>query len=78
MDIAQTVMKYITEHGVICIAGFSYGSRGAADSVPYGIGWILRSKPLQAGFSYLEVPPSLIKTFPNLFYRPAFFYEFFA
>jgi crossover junction endodeoxyribonuclease RuvC len=63
MDIAKTVMKYITEHDVICIEGFSYSSRGAAVSVQYGIGWILRAELIKAGLSYYEVPPSSVKKF---------------
>lgn len=63
MDIAKTVMKYITEHYVICIEGFSYSSKGSAVSVQYGIGWILRAELLQAGFSYYEVPPTVVKKF---------------
>lgn len=63
MDIAKTVMKYITERDVICIEGFSYSSKGSAVSVQYGIGWILRSELIRAGFSYYEVPPSSVKKF---------------
>lgn len=63
IEIAKTVMNYVTKNDVICIEGFSYGSRGAAVSVQYGIGWILRSELLQAGFSYYEVPPSSVKKF---------------
>ncbi|WP_017435123.1 RuvC family protein [Saccharococcus caldoxylosilyticus] len=63
IEIAKTVMSHITEHDVICIEGFSYGSRGAAVSVQYGIGWILRSELIKAGLSYFEVPPSSVKKF---------------
>jgi crossover junction endodeoxyribonuclease RuvC len=63
IEIARTVLSYITEDDVICIEGFSYSSRGAAVSVQYGIGWILRYELLQAGFSYYEVPPSSVKKF---------------
>lgn len=63
MDIAKTVMKYITDHDVICIEGFSYSSRGAAVSVQYGIGWILRSELIKAGLNYYDVPPSSVKKF---------------
>jgi crossover junction endodeoxyribonuclease RuvC len=63
MDIAKTVMKYITEHDVICIEGFSYSSRGAGVSVQYGIGWILRAELIKAGLNYYEVPPSSVKKF---------------
>jgi crossover junction endodeoxyribonuclease RuvC len=63
MDIAKTVMKYITEHDVICIEGFSYSSKGSAVSVQYGIGWILRSELIKVGLSYYEVPPSSVKKF---------------
>lgn len=63
IEIAKTVMNYVTENDVICIEGFSYGSRGAAVSVQYGIGWILRSELIKAGLNYYEVPPSSVKKF---------------
>jgi crossover junction endodeoxyribonuclease RuvC len=63
MDIAKKVMKYITEHDVICIEGFSYSSKGSAVSVQYGIGWILRSELIRAGLNYHDVPPSSVKKF---------------
>ncbi|WP_199427088.1 crossover junction endodeoxyribonuclease RuvC [Thermaerobacillus caldiproteolyticus] len=63
MDIAKKVRKYITEHDVICIEGFSYNSKGSAVSVQYGIGWILRSELIRAGLNYHDVPPSSVKKF---------------
>jgi crossover junction endodeoxyribonuclease RuvC len=63
MDIVETIMSHITNQDVICIEGFSYSSRGAAVSVQYGIGWILRSELIKAGLSYYEVPPSSVKKF---------------
>jgi crossover junction endodeoxyribonuclease RuvC len=63
MDIAQTVMKYVTEHDVICIEGFSYNSKGSAVSVQYGIGWLLRSELIRAGFNYYDVSPTVVKKF---------------
>jgi crossover junction endodeoxyribonuclease RuvC len=63
MDIAKKVRKYITEYDVICIEGFSYNSKGSAVSVQYGIGWILRSELIRAGFNYYDVSPTVVKKF---------------
>jgi crossover junction endodeoxyribonuclease RuvC len=63
MYIAKTVREYITEHDVICVEGFSYNSKGSAVSVQYGIGWILRSELIRAGFNYYDVSPTVVKKF---------------
>ncbi|MED5052681.1 crossover junction endodeoxyribonuclease RuvC [Anoxybacillus rupiensis] len=63
MDIVETIMSHINKHDVICVEGFSYSSRGAAVSVQYGIGWILRSELIRAGLNYHDVPPSSVKKF---------------
>ncbi|KFZ41910.1 hypothetical protein CS060_04335 [Anoxybacillus flavithermus] len=63
IDIVNTIMSHITNQDVICIEGFSYSSRGAAVSVQYGIGWILRAELVKARLNYYEVPPSSVKKF---------------
>ncbi|WP_240371706.1 RuvC family protein [Anoxybacteroides rupiense] len=63
IDIVDAIMSHITNQDVICIEGFSYSSRGAAVSIQYGIGWILRSELIKAGLNYHDVPPSSVKKF---------------
>ncbi|KOP81993.1 hypothetical protein AMS60_05545 [Bacillus sp. FJAT-21945] len=63
MDIAKQVIGQICESDVICIEGFSYGSKGAGVSTQYGIGWLIRAELIRNGYSYYEVSPSSLKKF---------------
>jgi crossover junction endodeoxyribonuclease RuvC len=63
MDLAVQIKKHLLETDVICIEGFSYGSKGAGVSVQYGIGWIIREELVRNGFTYHDVPPSSVKKF---------------
>jgi len=57
MDISEQVIKSVGINELICIEGFSYGSRGRGVSTQYGIGWIIRSDLLRSGSQYIEVSP---------------------
>lgn len=63
MDIAEEVVADLQEGDVICIEGFSYGSKGAGVSTQYGIGWLIRAELIKNGYSYHEVSPSSLKKF---------------
>lgn len=63
MDIADQIKKHIFVDDVICIEGFSYGSKGAGVSTQYGIGWLIRAELIRNGYSYFEVSPSSLKKF---------------
>ncbi len=63
IDIAVQIRKHILETDIICIEGFSYGSKGAGVSTQYGIGWLIRSELVKNGYSYYEVSPSAVKKF---------------
>ncbi|KQL20477.1 hypothetical protein [Cytobacillus solani] len=63
MDITKQVISPICESDVICIEGFSYGSKGAGVSTQYGIGWLIRAELIRNGYSYYEVSPSSLKKF---------------
>jgi len=63
LDIANSVIELLEKDDIVCIEGFSYGSKGAAVSIQYGIGWSIRSALVQKGMTYIEVPPTTVKKF---------------
>jgi len=65
MDISEQVIKSVGINSLICIEGFSYGSKGRGVSTQYGIGWIIRSDLLRSGIRYIEVSPGGLKKFAS-------------
>lgn len=68
MDIANQIinkLEPLEHHDVICIEGFSYGSKGKGVSTQYGIGWAIRSELVRMGFPYQEVSPGGLKKFAS-------------
>lgn len=63
MDITKQILDNLFEGDIICIEGFSYGSKGKGVSTQYGIGWLIRSELIRNGYSYQEVSPSSVKKF---------------
>lgn len=63
MNIASHVMKHLKDDDVICIEGFSFGSKGKGVSTQYGIGWLIRAELIKSGYSYYEVSPGALKKF---------------
>lgn len=65
IDISNSVIKHLDGKTIICIEGFSFGSRGAAVSTQYGIGWMIRSDLFRSGLKYTEVSPGGLKKFAS-------------
>lgn len=65
MDLAVQIRKHILDTDIICIEGFSYGSKGRGVSTQYGIGWLIRVELLKIGYSYNDVPPTSLKKFAS-------------
>ena len=63
MSLAKHVVKHLKEDDVICIEGFSFGSKGKGVSTQYGIGWLIRSELIRNGYTYHEVAPGGLKKF---------------
>lgn len=63
IDIANQILLNLCEGDVICIEGFSYGSKGQGVSTQYGIGWLIRAELIRNGYAYTEVSPSAVKKF---------------
>ncbi|WP_028392741.1 crossover junction endodeoxyribonuclease RuvC [Bacillus cihuensis] len=62
-DIAQKILMQLEPDDLICIEGFSYGSRGQGVSTQYGVGWIIRYLLHFEGFKVIEIPPTSVKKF---------------
>ena len=65
MDLASQVRGYVNELDVICIEGFSYGSKGRGVSTQYGIGWSIREELIRNGYEYIDIAPSGVKKFAS-------------
>ena len=63
IDIANQLIDQLEPNDIVCIEGFSYGSRGAGVSTQYGLGWIIRHHLYMKGYEYLEVAPTSVKKF---------------
>lgn len=63
MEIAEQVWYQLRKDDVICIEGFSYGSRGRGVSTQYGLGWLIRAELIKSGYTYHEVSPNSVKKF---------------
>jgi crossover junction endodeoxyribonuclease RuvC len=62
-DITEQILSWLSKGDVICIEGFSYGSKGRGVSTQYGIGWLIRAELIRNGYTYTEVSPSAVKKF---------------
>ncbi|WP_411955126.1 hypothetical protein ACKXGF_05020 [Alkalibacillus sp. S2W] len=67
-ELAELVAMEIEQGDKVIIEGFSYGSKGAAVSTQYGIGWLIRSKLVELSNldvidRYVEVTPNGLKKF---------------
>ena len=63
MDLAAKIRICLDETDIICIEGFSYGSKGQGVSVQYGIGWSIREELIRNDFDYIEITPTGLKKF---------------
>lgn len=63
MDIAKQILLNLSEGDIICIEGFSYGSKGKGVSTQYGIGWLIRAELIRNGYTYIDIPPTSVKKF---------------
>jgi crossover junction endodeoxyribonuclease RuvC len=63
IGLVNKLFYYLKPNDVICIEGFSYGSKGKGVSTQYGIGWLTRAELIKNGYTYYEVPPTTLKKF---------------
>lgn len=63
LEITKEVLLRLMPGDVICIEGFSYGSKGQGVSTQYGIGWLIRAELIKNGYTYYEASPNAVKKF---------------
>lgn len=63
MTLVENVVSELQENDVICIEGFSYGSRGKGISFQFGLGHALRIEMFKQKHNYIDVAPSQVKKF---------------
>lgn len=62
-EYGRKIVSYASQSDLVCVEGFSFGSKGQAVSTLYGIGYAIRFALQDAGIKYYQVPPSLVKKF---------------
>lgn len=65
IDITDKVIAEIKDNDLICVEGFSYGSKGRGIGFQFGIGYILRYKLYDRDMNYLIATPSQLKKYAS-------------
>lgn len=60
---AREIVREIPGDGVVCIEGFSFGSKGKGVSTQYGVGFGLRFRMDETFIPFREITPSQVKKF---------------
>lgn len=62
-SLVDNIMREIDADDIICIEGFSYGSKGKGVSFQYGLGYMIRDRLFRKNIEYTDVTPSAVKKF---------------
>lgn len=62
-EYAKHIVSLIPAGSLVCIEGFSFGSKGQGVSTQYGVGFALRFAMITCGIIYFEATPSQLKKF---------------
>lgn len=62
-DYGREIANYANTPDVVCIEGFSFGSKGQAVSTQYGIGFAIRFALRDMGIKFIEPTPGQVKKF---------------
>ena len=63
MEYAAGIVGEIPNKAIICIEGFSFGSKGKGVSTQYGVGFAIRFALVERNMSYFEPTPGQVKKF---------------
>lgn len=63
VTLVDNLMQRITKNDIICIEGFSYGSRGSGVDFQFGLGHAIRNAMFTSGIEFTVVAPSQLKKF---------------
>lgn len=59
----REIAAHVNETDVVCVEGFSFGSKGKGVSTQYGVGFAIRFALDEIGIKFLEPTPSQVKKF---------------
>ncbi|WMT42814.1 hypothetical protein RE628_11305 [Paenibacillus sp. D2_2] len=62
-EYGREIAFYVNDHDVVCIEGFSFGSKGQGVSTQYGVGFAIRFALQDMGIRFLDPTPSQVKKF---------------
>lgn len=63
VTLTENIVNQLDDNDVICIEGFSYGSKGRGISFQFGLGHSIRNALFQKGISYIDISPGQLKKF---------------
>lgn len=62
-SLVDEIMRHIEPNDIICIEGFSFGSKGRGVSFQYGLGYMIRDRLYRMKMGFTEVSPGQLKKF---------------
>lgn len=62
-DYGEKIVYSLPTDCLVCIEGFSFGSKGQGVSTQYGVGFAIRFALIERGMVWVESPPSQVKKF---------------
>lgn len=62
-DYGKKIVDSLPSDCLVCIEGFSFGSKGQGVSTQYGVGFAIRFALIERGMVWVESPPSQVKKF---------------
>lgn len=63
VELVQAIIGYVSKGDIVCIEGFSFGSKGRGIDFQYGLGWALRMKMFSSNIPYFEATPTQVKKY---------------
>lgn len=63
VTLTENIVNQLQESDIICIEGFSYGSKGRGISFQFGLGHAIRNAMFENGAKYIVVSPGQLKKF---------------
>ena len=63
IQISEMINSHLQDSDSIIIEGFSFQSKGKGISFQFGLGWVIRSMLFYGKYTYIDVPPTVVKKF---------------
>ena len=62
-EYGRKIAGFVNKDDLVCIEGFSFGSKGSGVSLQYGIGYAIRFALIDGGIKFFVPTPSQVKKF---------------